>query len=84
MRIDELEEYAQEHGFDSLVFEFTNLKGEVKKCRWLDAYMGLFMIEGSGGFIQVSDWKKYTGDLFEFRISENQNDFDVNKVYDIN
>jgi hypothetical protein len=80
MRIDELEEYAKEHGFDSLEFEFTNLKGEVKKCKWLDAYMGLFVIEGSGGFIKTSDWKQYTGDVFEFRICDEQNTFDFNKV----
>lgn len=76
MKIDELESYAQDNGFDSLEFEFTNLKGEVKRCKWLDAYMGLFRIQGSEGFIKVDDWKKYTNDLFDLRICEQQNTFE--------
>ena len=56
MRIDELCEYAKDNGFDSLEFEFTNLLGETKKCKWLDAYFGMFQIEGN--LLQLSNGKK--------------------------
>lgn len=68
MKIDELCEYAKDNGFDSLEFEFTNLSGEVKKCKWLDAYFGFFLIEGNDGFITTKQWKEVTGDVFEFRL----------------
>jgi len=68
MKIDELRAYAEENGFDDLEFEFTNLLGEVKKCKWLDAYLGFFKIDGGTGFITVDQWKKITGDVFEFKL----------------
>lgn len=68
MKIDELQEYALNHGFDSVGFEFTNLRGEVKKGRWIDAYFGHFILEGNTGFITTKQWKEVTGDVFEFRI----------------
>lgn len=70
MKIDELREYAKQHGFDSLKFEFTNLSGEIKKCQWLDAWHGFFIIDGSDGFITVEQWKQVTCDIFEFRVIE--------------
>lgn len=70
MKIDELCEYAKGNGFDNLKFKFTNLKGEVKNCQWLDAYFGMFMIEGNEGFITTRQWKELTGDAFEFEIAE--------------
>jgi len=68
MKIDELKEYAEVHGFDSLKFQFTNLRGEIIKCQWLDAYLGLFRIDGEDGFITVDFWKRGTGDKFEFEV----------------
>jgi len=68
MKIDELRAYAEENGFDDLEFEFTNLLGEVKKCKWLDAYLVFFKIDGGTGFITVDQWKKITGDVFEFKL----------------
>lgn len=72
MKIDELCAYAEEHGFDSLEFEFTNLLGEVIKCKWLDAYLGIFKIAGNDGFITTQQWKNITGDVFEFRPLKNE------------
>lgn len=72
MKIDELQEYAEENGFDSVRFEFTNLQGEVKKCKWLDAHFGLFQIDPSEGFISVKQWKEMTGDVFNFKIIPNE------------
>lgn len=68
MKIDELCEYAKDNGFDSLEFEFTNYSGQVKKGKWLDAYFGLFLLEGAEGFITTKQWKELTGDIFEFRV----------------
>ena len=70
MRIDELCEYAKDHGFDNLRFKFTNLKGDVKHCMWLDAYLGLFRIDGNDGFITVKQWKELAGDAFDFEIDD--------------
>ncbi len=70
MRIDELCAYAQNNGYDKLKFRFTNLRGEVINCQWLDAYMGLFRVEGDEGFITVGQWKELTGDCFEFEVVE--------------
>jgi len=70
MKIDELRSYAESNGFDSLRFKFTNLNGTEIECKWLDAYFGLFQIGDNKGFIRVDDWKRITGDLFEFEIIE--------------
>lgn len=69
MKIDELCEFAKDKGFDNLEFEFTNLLGEVKKCKWLDAYFGMFIIEGNNGFLTVKQWKETVGDVFEFHVT---------------
>ena len=46
MNITEAQEYAKEHGFDSLVFESINLQGKPMRFKWLDAYMDIFRFEG--------------------------------------
>jgi len=66
MTIDEICEYAKDNGFDSLEFEFINLKGEKVKCKWLDAYFGMFEIEGSEGFITVKQWKQFATNTFDY------------------
>jgi hypothetical protein len=43
--------------------------GEVKKCKWLDAYFGMFIIEGNNGFLTVKQWKETVGDVFEFHVT---------------
>jgi hypothetical protein len=69
MKIDECCEYAKENGFDSVIFTFKNITGETVSCRWLDAYFGLFEINGSDGFISVKKWKEITGDFFNLTIA---------------
>ncbi len=68
MKIRELEEYAKYNGFDSLRFKFINLLGETKYCQWLDAWFGLFKIDGNDGFITVQQWIDVTEDMFELEI----------------
>lgn len=68
MKIDELCEYAKKHGFDTLKFKFTNLKGEIIEGHWLDAYFGLFKLNDADGFISVKQWKEHTNDMFDFEI----------------
>jgi hypothetical protein len=69
MKILELQEYAKKHGFDSVEFEFTNFLNVVVKGKWLDAYFGLFTLNGAEGFISVKQWQETTGDVFDFRIN---------------
>jgi len=45
---------------DSMTFELHGPKGK-KKAKWLDAYMGLFQIEGEDGFFMVKDFKYAPG-----------------------
>jgi hypothetical protein len=68
MDLYQLEEYAKKHGFNSVEFEFTNFLGEVKKARWLDAYYGFFILEGSEGFSTVSQYAKYGADKLDYRV----------------
>lgn len=56
--IKECEECAQKIGFDSATFELHGPMGS-KKCTWLDAYMGIFKVEGAKGFSMVSDFERY-------------------------
>lgn len=72
MNITEAQEYAKEHGFDSLVFESINLQGKPMRFKWLDAYMGIFRFEGDKSFITVNQWKDVTDDLFQFMIAKDQ------------
>lgn len=74
MKIDEMRSYAESNGFDSVEFEFTNLRNEKVRCVWLDAYMGLFRIGGQPGFITVDDWKKMTKDTFELNLINNEHE----------
>jgi len=53
MTIRECEREAQQLGYDRCTFVAKFPAGK-KKCRWGDAYMGLFMIEGIEGFSTVN------------------------------
>jgi hypothetical protein len=68
MKIDELQKYAKENGFDSVKFKFTNTKGKTVEGHWLDAFFGLFRLNDNDGFIRVETWKEYTNDIFEFEV----------------
>jgi hypothetical protein len=67
MNITEIFEYAKEKG-EEIEFQFTNLKGQVVKCKTLDAYMGLFQMGHNNGFIREQTWKEMTGDIFDFTV----------------
>lgn len=55
------QDLAKNAGFDSMPFELHGPKG-MKKAKWLDAYMGLFEIEGLEGFVHIKDFK-YIADI---------------------
>ena len=57
MSLVECEDRAKDEGFDSATFEIVGPGGRMK-AKWLDAYMGLFQIEGRDGFITTSDAKQ--------------------------
>ena len=72
MRILELQKYAEDNGFDSVRFKFVGPTGKTVTCQWLDAYMGLFKIDGVNGFITVNSFINNFGiDTIEFEIIEN-------------
>ena len=55
MNLYQCQNWAQENGFDKAEFLAMFPVG-LKKCKWLDAYFGLFKIEGIGdGFVTVKD-----------------------------
>ena len=62
MTLKDCEERAKEEGFDSMEFTAFFPAGP-KKCVWLDAYMGLFRVEGLDGFVMVSQMEKMFPDL---------------------
>lgn len=70
MKMLEMEKYAQQNGFDRLEFKFTDLSGIERKGKWLDAFFGLFNIEGIDGLIRSSDWLEHVGDIIDFDIIE--------------
>ena len=67
MTLKEVFDFAKEKG-EEVDFEFTNLKGEVVKCRTLDCWIGFFTIEGQEGFITYTQWNKLTNDKVNSRI----------------
>ena len=57
MNIYECQKLAQEKGFDSMEF-LCHLPVGMVNCKWLDAYMGLIMVDFDGlrdGFITTRD-----------------------------
>lgn len=53
MDLYECERRAKEEGFETATFDL-NTPGGVKKCRWLDAYFGLFEIVGLKGCLSTA------------------------------
>ncbi len=63
MNLYQCEKYAQKNGFDSVEFIAIFPAGP-KKCRWLDAYFGMFQIDGVGdGFVMTKDIDQMFPDL---------------------
>jgi len=53
MNIYQCERWAQDNGFDSCEF-YANFPSGKHKCRWLDAYFGMFEVPGvMEGFVMV-------------------------------
>ena len=62
MNLYQCEKYAKDNGFDSVEFEADFPIGATK-CKWLDAYFGMFRIEGHDGFIRTCDVDEMFPDL---------------------
>lgn len=77
MNLYELEEYAKKNGFNTVRFEFTNLLGEVKRARWMDAYYGFFQLDDSENFFTVSQFAKYGADQFDYRVISSHDEQEV-------
>ena len=58
MSIVECEDRAKDEGFDTATFDVVGPNGRVK-AKWLDAYMGMFTVEGQDGFMMMNDAKQY-------------------------
>ena len=56
LTIHQCEELAKKVGYDSATFDLCGPKGR-KPCKWLDAYMGLFIIEGDKGFCMTRQFE---------------------------
>lgn len=66
MNIYQCEEKAKEIGFNTARFIALFPAGP-KECKWLDAYMGLFVIDEDGlrdGFVMTRDIDKQFPDLY--------------------
>lgn len=63
MNILQCQKMAEDVGFDSATFDLVGPKATLK-CKWLDAYMGMFTIEGrEGSFCMVSQFQ-FVPDLY--------------------
>ena len=56
MSLVECKNRAQDEGYNTATFDLCGILGR-KKCKWLDAYMGLFQFEGNDGFVMTNDVK---------------------------
>lgn len=63
------ENYAKDNGFDSLEFMCVFPAGP-KKCRWLDAYMGLVQVDGLEGFMTTRQLDENFPDAMCFTLEE--------------
>jgi hypothetical protein len=52
LTIQQCQRLAEKAGFDSATFDLCGPKGKLK-AKWLDAYMGMFQVEGSDGFMMT-------------------------------
>lgn len=53
MNLYQCKKYAKDNGFDSVEFIAKFPTGD-RKCKWLDAYFGMFEIEGLDGFVMAN------------------------------
>lgn len=66
MNIYQLQKLAKNNGFDSMKFVGKPLVHSFKefKAKWLDAYLGLFEIEGQSGFTTIDTFTNSGIDTF--------------------
>ena len=57
MNLYQCQKHAESNGFDSLEF-IAHFPAGAKKCKWLDAYFGMFEVEGMDGFVMTKDIDK--------------------------
>ncbi len=64
MNILQCQKMAEDIGFDSATFDLVGPK-KTLKCKWLDAYFGMFTVEGEkeGGFLMVTQFQ-FIPDLY--------------------
>ena len=62
MSISQCQELAKKIGSNSATFDLVGPNGRMK-AKWLNAYMGLFTLEGRDGFIMV-DQIQFIPDLY--------------------
>ncbi len=62
MNIYQCERLAKERGFDSMKFTAFFPAGP-KVCTWLDAYFGIFQIDGTDGFVMAREVDERFPDL---------------------
>jgi len=56
MSIQQCESLAKKFDYDGATFDLCGPKGRIK-AKWLDAYMGIFMLEGSDGFNMTNQFE---------------------------
>lgn len=62
MNILQAERRAQVDGFDSTEF-IAHFPNGARRCRWIDAYLGLFTVEGIDGFVTADEVDREIPDL---------------------
>ena len=56
LSIQQCQSMAQDVGFDSATFDLCGPKGRLK-AKWLDAYFGMFQIEGNENFVMAKQFE---------------------------
>lgn len=62
LTIHQCQELAKDIGYDHATFDLCGPKGRTP-CKWLDAYLGLFIVDGAEGFNTVSQFE-YAPDIW--------------------
>lgn len=62
LSILQCQDLAKDIGYDSATFYLVGTSGTLK-AKWLDAYLGLFMIDGEDGFLTVKQFQ-YIPDIY--------------------
>ncbi len=74
MNLRQCAKWAEDNGFDSAEF-YADFPVGRKKCRWLDAYFGMFEIPGfTDGFMMVKEVEQQFPDLECWPIEETRDE----------